>query len=211
MPEGDSTAINLDSMIANPLRRTDEERDPKVKIYTKTGDDGITGLLGNRRVPKDDIRIEAYGTVDELNAVLGLIHAQEADSATFARVSELQNELFVVGSALADPDPKGTYHDAIRPEHVQRLERLIDELVSELPPLTSFILPGGSPAAAKLHLARTVCRRAERLVVRLAHQPEAAVPSTLIVYLNRLSDLFFVMARVANQRAKVPDIPWKGI
>jgi cob(I)alamin adenosyltransferase len=182
-----------------------------VRIYTKTGDDGSTGLLGNRRVPKDDIRIEAYGTVDELNAVLGLIHAQEVDSATFARVSELQNELFVVGSALADPDPKGNYHDAIRSEHVQRLERLIDELVSELPPLTSFILPGGSPAAAKLHLARTVCRRAERLVVRLAHQPETAVPSTLIVYLNRLSDLLFVMARAANQRAKVPDIPWKGI
>ena len=171
----------------------------------------MTGLLGSRRVSKDDIRIEAYGTIDELNAVLGLIGAQEADSATFARVSELQNELFVVGSALADPDPKGTFHSAIQPEQVQRLERWIDELVSELPPLSNFILPGGSPPAAKLHLARTVCRRAERLVVGMARQPGEAVPPTLIVYLNRLSDLLFVMARVANHRAKVPDIPWKGI
>jgi cob(I)alamin adenosyltransferase len=182
-----------------------------VRIYTKTGDEGITGLLGNRRVPKDDIRIEAYGTIDELNAVLGLIHAQEVDSATCTLVSELQNELFVVGSALADPDPKGRYHSAIGPEHVQRLERWIDELESELPPLTCFILPGGSPAGAKLHLSRTVCRRAERLVVGLARQPGAAVPSTLIVYLNRLSDLLFVMARVVNHRAQVADIPWKGI
>ncbi len=199
------------TLIARISRRNSQERDKAVRIYTKTGDEGITGLLGNRRVPKEDSRIEAYGTIDELNAVLGLLHAQEADSATCVLVSELQNELFVVGSALADPDPTGTYHSAIQSEHVQRLERWIDELESELPPLSSFILPGGSPAAAKLHLARTVCRRAERLVVRLAHQPGAAVPPTLIVYLNRLSDLLFVMARVANQRAKVPDILWKGI
>jgi cob(I)alamin adenosyltransferase len=171
----------------------------------------MTGLLGSRRVSKDDIRIEAYGTIDELNAVLGLIGAQEADSATCTLVLELQNELFVVGSALADPDPKGAFHSVIQSEHVQRLERWIDELVSELPPLSNFILPGGSPPAAKLHLARTVCRRAERLVVGMAHQPGEAVPPTLIVYLNRLSDLLFVMARVANHRAKVTDIPWKGI
>lgn len=198
-------------LITVTSRRSRLEWNKAVKIYTKTGDEGTTGLLGKGRVPKDDIRIEAYGTIDELNAVLGLIHAQEVDSSTLARISELQNELFVVGSALADPDPKGPFHSAIQPEHVQRLERLIDELESELPPLSNFILPGGAPAAAKLHLARTVCRRAERQVVGLARQPGATVPSVLIVYLNRLSDLLFVMARLANHRAQVPDIPWKGI
>ena len=124
-----------------------------MKIYTKTGDDGITGLLGNRRVPKDDIRIEAYGTVDELNAVLGLARAQGLDSASDKLVSQLQDELFAVGSALADPDPKGRYHNAIRPEHAVRLEGIIDALESELKPLSNFILPGGSLAAAELHLA----------------------------------------------------------
>jgi len=182
-----------------------------VKIYTKTGDDGITGLLGNRRVPKDDIRIEAYGTVDELNAVLGLARAQGLDSTSDKLVSQLQDELFAVGSALADPDPMGRYHNAIRPEHAVRLEEIIDALESELKPLSNFILPGGSLAAAELHLARTVCRRAERLVVRLTRQPGGDVSTALIVYLNRLSDLLFVMARVENHRAGVSDIPWKGL
>jgi cob(I)alamin adenosyltransferase len=182
-----------------------------VKIYTKTGDEGITGLLGNRRVPKDDTRIEAYGTVDEVNAVLGLTRAFELDSDADAVVAELQTDLFVVGSALADPDPKGRFHNAIHPGHVERLEGIIDRLESELKPLTSFILPGGSPPAAQLHVARTVCRRAERLVVRLARQPGSDVPPILVVYLNRLSDLLFVLARAVNQRAKVPDIPWKGL
>jgi cob(I)alamin adenosyltransferase len=182
-----------------------------VKIYTKTGDEGITGLLGNRRVPKDDIRIEAYGTVDELNAVMGLARAHGLDPAADGLAAQLQNELFAVGSALADPDPNGKYHHTIRSEHASRLEGLIDDLEAELPPLTNFILPGGTPAAAQLHLARTVCRRAERLVVRLARQPGAEVPTALIVYLNRLSDLLFVMARVVNHRAKVSDIPWKGL
>src|SRR5271166_769423 len=157
MPEGDSTAINLDSMIANPLRRTDEERDPKVKIYTKTGDDGITGLLGNRRVPKDDVRIEAYGTVDELNAVLGLARAHGLGRTDDALVALLQNELFVVGSALADAAPDGPFHNAIADEHVSFLETTIDALETELEPLTHFILPGGSLPAAHIHLARTVC------------------------------------------------------
>jgi len=182
-----------------------------VKIYTKTGDDGITGLLGNQRVSKADIRIEAYGTVDELNAVLGMARAQGLDSASDKLVSQLQDELFAVGSALADPDPKGRFHNAIRPEHVVRLEAIIDALELELKPLSSFILPGGSLAAAALHLARTVCRRAERLVVRLARQPGGDVCTALIVYLNRLSDLLFVMARVENHRAGVSDIPWKGL
>ena len=200
-----------DIMIVSPASWTDGEQDPKVKIYTKTGDDGITGLLGNRRVPKDDIRIEAYGTVDELNAVLGLARAQGLNPASDKLASQLQNELFVVGSALADPDPAGRYHNAIRHEQAARLEEIIDALESELKPLTTFILPGGSLAAAELHLARTVCRRAERLVVRLARQPGGDVSNALIVYLNRLSDLLFVMARVENHRAGVADIPWKGL
>ncbi len=182
-----------------------------MRIYTKTGDEGITGLLGNRRVPKDDIRIEAYGTVDELNAVLGLARAQGLDPAMDALVAQLQNELFVAGSALADPDPKGKFHHAIQGEHGARLEGVIDALEAELPPLTNFILPGGSIPGAKLHLARTVCRRAERLVVRLARQPGSEVPTSLIVYLNRLSDLLFVMARVVNHRSGIPDITWKGL
>jgi cob(I)alamin adenosyltransferase len=182
-----------------------------VKIYTKTGDDGTTGLLGNRRVPKDDLRIEAYGTIDELNAVLGLARAHGLDPAADILIGQLQDELFAVGSALADPDPKGKYHNAIRMEHATRLEKLIDDLETELAPLTNFILPGGSLPAAEIHLARTVCRRAERLVVRLASQPEAEVPKALIVYLNRLSDLLFVLARVVNHRAHVIDIPWKGL
>ena len=182
-----------------------------MKIYTKTGDDGITGLLGNRRVPKDDIRIEAYGTVDELNAVLGLARAHGLDPASDKRVAQIQDELFAVGSALADPDPMGRYHNAIRPEHASRLEAIIDALESELKPLSSFILPGGCLGAAEFHLARTVCRRAERLVVRLARQPGGEVSGALIIYLNRLSDLLFVMARFENQRAGVADIPWKGL
>jgi cob(I)alamin adenosyltransferase len=182
-----------------------------VKIYTKTGDEGITGLLGNRRVPKDDLRIEAYGTVDELNAALGLARAHGLDQATDVMVGQLQNELFVLGSALADPDPKGKYHNAITAANATRLEKLIDELETELTPLTTFILPGGSITAAQIHLARTVCRRAERLVVRLARQSESSVPRALFVYLNRLSDLLFVLARVVNHRARVADIPWKGL
>jgi cob(I)alamin adenosyltransferase len=182
-----------------------------VKIYTKTGDEGITGLLGNRRIPKDDIRIEAYGTIDELNAVLGLSRAQGLDPASDRLVAQLQGELFAVGSALADPDPRGPFHNAIGVEHTTRLEEIIDTLESELSPLSNFILPGGCLPAAELHLARTVCRRAERLVVRLARQSGGDVPSSLIVYLNRLSDLLFVLARVVNHRAKVSDIPWKGL
>jgi cob(I)alamin adenosyltransferase len=187
------------------------ERKSKVKIYTKTGDEGMTGLLGNRRIPKDDLRIEAYGTIDELNAVLGLSRSQGLDPASDRLVAQLQNECFAVGSALADPDPAGRFHNAIQPEHAMRLEGMIDTLESELSPLTNFILPGGSLPAAQLHLARTVCRRAERLVVRLARQEGEDVPSSLIVYLNRLSDLLFVLARVVNHRAEVADIPWKGI
>jgi cob(I)alamin adenosyltransferase len=182
-----------------------------LKIYTKTGDEGMTGLLGNRRVPKDDARIEAYGTVDELNAVLGLARAQGLDPAADALVARLQDDLFAVGSALADSSPQGRFHNAITVEHADHVEKTIDALEGELTPLTQFILPGGTIAAAQLHLARTVCRRAERLVVTLCRQPGEDVPKALIVYLNRLSDFLFVLARVVNRRAGVADTLWKGL
>ncbi len=182
-----------------------------MKIYTKTGDEGLTGLLGSRRVPKDNLRIEAYGTIDELNAVLGLTRASGLDSHADGLLAQLQDELFVVGSALADPSPEGRFHHAITDEHVARLETVIDGLETELEPLVQFILPGGAPPAAGLHLARTVCRRAERLIVSLAHLPGEDVPRPLLVYVNRLSDLLFVVARVVNRRAGVADTVWKGM
>jgi cob(I)alamin adenosyltransferase len=182
-----------------------------VKIYTRTGDDGRTGLLGSGRLSKDEARIEAYGTIDELNAVLGVARASSLDSAADALVARLQDELFVVGAALADPDPEGRFHAAVTPEYANRLEGLIDALEAEVTPLAQFILPGGSPAAAQLHLARTVCRRAERRVVALQRKPGELVPPALIVYLNRLSDLLFVLARVVNHRGGVADVPWRGL
>jgi cob(I)alamin adenosyltransferase len=182
-----------------------------LKIYTKTGDQGMTGLLGTGRVPKDDARIDAYGTVDELNAVLGLARAHGLDAEFDGLIAQLQEELFVAGSALADPSPGGPFFNAITRDHIARLETTIDALEAELKPLTEFILPGGTPAAAYIHLARTVCRRAERLTVRLSRAEGENVSSALIVYLNRLSDLLFVLARVVNHRAGIADTPWKGI
>jgi cob(I)alamin adenosyltransferase len=182
-----------------------------MKIYTKTGDDGTTGLLGNRRVSKDDLRIEAYGTIDELNAVLGLARAHRLDSTADALVGHLQDELLVIGSALADASAGGRFHNAITEEHVARLEAAIDTLETELKPLGQFIVPGGTLPAAQIHVARTVCRRAERLVVQLAQTPGEDVPRQLRVYLNRLSDVLFVLARAVNHRAGVADILWKGL
>ena len=182
-----------------------------VKIYTKTGDQGMTGLLGKDRVSKDDVRIEAYGTVDELNAVLGLVRAHGIEPALDGLAAQLQEELFVAGSALADPSPGGSFYHALTSDHIKRLETTIDALETELKPLTEFILPGGTLAAAHIHLARTVCRRAERLTVRLSRREGESVSETLIIYLNRLSDLFFVLARVVNHRAGVADTPWKGM
>lgn len=182
-----------------------------MKIYTKTGDDGTTGLLGSGRVGKDDPRIEAYGTVDELNAVLGIARSLKVDSETDALLARVQDDLFVVGSALADPDPSGPFHSAVTEEYAFRLEARIDAFEAELPKLTQFILPGGAPAAAQVHLARTVCRRAERLVVALGRLPGEHVPGPLLIYLNRLSDALFVVARVINHRAGLADIPWSGL
>jgi cob(I)alamin adenosyltransferase len=182
-----------------------------VKIYTKTGDDGTTGLLGSRRVRKDDLRIDAYGTIDELNAVLGIARSSGVDPETDAFLARVQDDLFAVGSALADPDPNGPFHATITAEHASRLERRIDDLEAELPRLTRFILPGGVPGAAQLHLARTVCRRAERLAVKLGHEPGEDVPEAVLIYLNRLSDALFVVARAVNHRAGVADVAWGGL
>jgi cob(I)alamin adenosyltransferase len=184
---------------------------PVAKIYTKTGDDGTTGLLGGGRVPKDDPRIATVGTIDELNAALGVARAAGLDPALDARLGLLQAELFSLGAALADPNPTGRFHQAVGPDHTQRLERAIDELEASLPPLTHFLLPGGTPAAAQLHLARAISRRAERLVVALARQPGAAVAPAIRIYLNRLSDYLFVLARAANHRAGVAEVPWPGL
>lgn len=180
----------------------------EVKIYTRSGDEGMTGMLGPRRVFKDNPRIDAYGTVDELNAVIGLIRSDMNDDNIDLLLKEVQEDLFVLGSALADPDPKGPFFHAITTNHVSRLERAIDSMQEELEPLKSFILPGGSKPASQTHLARTICRRAERDVVSLHHIEHEPVDPVTIVYLNRLSDFLFVMARLINLRAGIADVPW---
>ena len=176
-------------------------------IYTKTGDGGDTGLFGGGRVGKEDIRVDAYGQVDELNACLGVARAEDL-GAMDVLAGTIQDQLFTVGAILATP--AGTKAQAalpkIKPEWATQMEKAIDAFDAELPPLSAFILPAGTKAAAALHLARTVCRRAERRVVPLLRAGK--VDTAVIVYLNRLSDLLFTMARVANFRANVKDVPW---
>jgi cob(I)alamin adenosyltransferase len=178
-----------------------------MKIYTKTGDDGETGLFGGGRVRKDHARIEAYGTVDELNAVLGILRAESLPAELDTELSRIQNELFDIGAELATPQPSILPH-RLTNASIERLEKLIDQLEQELAPLKTFILPGGVKGAGFLHLARTVCRRAERCVVRLQDYTEQLISTEITIYLNRLSDLFFVMARVVNHRAGQDDVPW---
>ncbi len=177
-----------------------------MKIYTRTGDTGETGLLGGVRVKKHDLRIEAYGTVDELNAVLGVVRAARPSSRVDQILDHIQNELFSVGAELATPTTAGSHFGRVEESQVARLEEMIDLCETDLSPLKNFILPGGTPAAAQLHLARTVCRRAERLVVALSES--SAVSPQLVVYLNRLSDLLFVLARYENAHAGVADVKW---
>lgn len=187
-----------------------------MKIYTRTGDRGETGLFGGRRVPKDDVRVEAYGAVDELNAVLGLAAARLASlgpAELVARLHAIQTELFTIGANLATPSVEdggrpSSYIPGFAAERIAELEAWIDEAETELEPLRNFVLPGGSEAAALLHLARTVCRRAERRVVSLARQ--ATIAPELVIYLNRLSDLCFTWARLANRRAGVSDVAWRA-
>lgn len=175
-----------------------------MKIYTRTGDSGTTALLGGRRVPKDDPRIEAYGTVDELNSFVGVARATWPASPIDEQLAMVQRDLFDIGaqlSAAGDPRFKGA-----DPARIEALERAIDTMESELTPLRNFILPGGSVPASHLHVARTVCRRAERLVVALDDGSEDG--QRTVVYLNRLSDYLFVAARYANLRSAVEDVAW---
>jgi cob(I)alamin adenosyltransferase len=178
------------------------------RVYTRTGDDGTTALGGGQRLPKDAPRIAAYGTVDELSSHLGLVLSATPDEALVAPLRRIQNELFHLGSDLCrlEEEKERVPGPRIEERHVAELERRLDELSRDLPPLANFVLPGGSAAAAQLHVARAVCRRAERLVVALARQ-EAVGPQT-IVYLNRLSDLLFVMARFENQAKRVAEPLW---
>jgi cob(I)alamin adenosyltransferase len=178
-----------------------------MKIYTKTGDEGETGLYGGQRVRKDAARVEAYGTTDECNAALGAAVIHIADVEIREIVARIQGELFEVGADLSTPLERGDAVPRVRPEMTARLEAEIDRFEDELPPLRHFILPGGSPGGAALHLARAVCRRAERRVVAL-EQAEALNPEVRR-YMNRLSDHLFVLARLANHRAGFPETKWE--
>jgi cob(I)alamin adenosyltransferase len=185
-------------------------RPARSKLYTRTGDQGETALFGGDRVPKDHPRVEAYGSVDELNSALGVAVSLIRQRRVAAAIQSIQNEMLNIGSELAGESgpraEKGRMF--IDPEgKIAGLERLIDEYDAKLPPLRTFILPSGSQAGALLHLARSVCRRAERAVVSLSRQED--VNPHLIVYLNRLSDLLFILARYVNRAARKPEKPWR--
>ena len=181
-----------------------------MKIYTRTGDTGDTGLFGGGRVPKDHLRVAAYGDVDELNSVIGLVRATPPAHDFDPLLESIQRDLFSIGGHLATPDPdkvkKALEKAQLSPDRIALFERTIDAADRELAPLKAFVLPAGTPKAAVLHLGRTVCRRAERSVVHLGH--EMAVPELFLVYLNRLSDLLFTLARLANHRAGTGDVAW---
>lgn len=178
------------------------------KVYTRTGDDGTTGLGTRQRVPKDSLRIEAYGTVDELNSHLGVAMAVGIDKSLSKELARIQNDLFHLGSDLCIPEEDKMHLKVpqIEQRHVDALEHLMDRLSANLPPLENFILPGGSPSAAHLHVARTVCRRTERLVIALSRKE--TIGAFAVKYLNRLSDALFVMARYENMRRGIQDITW---
>ncbi|HLZ88958.1 MAG TPA: cob(I)yrinic acid a,c-diamide adenosyltransferase [Puia sp.] len=184
-----------------------------IKIYTKTGDKGTTSLIGGTKVSKSSLRIEAYGTIDELNSFIGLLSDRQ-DQQNLAGIQpllrEIQDRLFTIGSSLAcDPEkePKLKIPD-LKPEDIKLLETAIDTMETELPPMKSFLLPGGHPAVSTAHITRCVCRRAERCCVRM--QDEGVFVEPLVLqYLNRLSDYLFVLARFIGHRLAVPEIPWK--
>lgn len=179
-----------------------------MKIYTKTGDKGETGLFGGRRVPKDDLRVEAYGSVDELNAFIGLLHDKYTDDNIRENLQEIQRRLFSIGAHLA-ADPEGDFKidPDLLPSDIELLENEMDKMDATLPPLRNFILPGGHETVSFCHVCRTVCRRAERLVVKLSRiSGENDLP---VSYLNRLSDYFFILARFTAQQAGISEIVWK--
>lgn len=181
-----------------------------MKIYTRTGDAGDTGLFGGGRVPKDHPRVAAYGDVDELNSAIGVVRSTPPLELFDAELEAIQRDLFALGGHLATPDPDKVRAALARaelsPARIEMFERLMDAADSELPALRAFVLPAGAPKAAALHLARTICRRAERRVVALAR--DAEVPALFLVYLNRLSDCLFTFARLANHRAGIGDVTW---
>jgi len=181
-----------------------------MKIYTKTGDAGDTGLFGGGRVPKDDPRVEAYGDVDELNAVIGMARAIEPLPRVDEVLVPMQRDLFSIGALLATPNLEKMHNHLakanIDDRRIRELEQLIDDCDRDLEPLRAFIIPGGSRKGAMLHVARTVCRRAERRVVHLQHEVE--IPQLVVVYLNRLSDLLFTLARLANVVTGAGEVTW---
>ncbi|MBI3260958.1 cob(I)yrinic acid a,c-diamide adenosyltransferase [Candidatus Berkelbacteria bacterium] len=173
-------------------------------IYTRTGDAGLTGLLGGSRVPKDDSRIEVVGSLDELNAIIGVAAAQPVPKLVVGVLAKTQHLLFEIGAELADPKPK---KPSVTAAHVEELEHVIDELDAQLPTLDNFIIPGGSEMGSRLHLTRAVCRRAERAIITLSRK--APVNPEIMRYLNRLGDALFVMARFVNKADHAPEIHWK--
>lgn len=180
-----------------------------MKIYTKTGDKGTTALLGGARISKADLRIEAYGTVDELNAYIGLIRGQPVNKKREALIHHIQNQLFSIGSLLAaQPGKNLSYLPDLKESDVIMLEEAMDEMNGVLPEMKNFILPGGNQAVSFCHIARCVCRRAERRVVALADQEEVA--AIIVIFLNRLSDYLFVLSRMMAKELEAEEIIWKG-
>lgn len=177
-----------------------------MKIYTKKGDQGTTSLFGGKEIEKNNIRLHAYGTVDELNSALGITLTHDVSKKAKVILEELQDQLFVLGADLATLPTKKAKIDRMNGNHVDQLEMWIDDLDQDLPPLTSFILPGGAAAGANLHFSRTVCRRAERFTAELLESGEAN--QYCLIYLNRLSDLLFVLARFENQYSGVGETQW---
>ncbi len=187
-----------------------------MKLYTRRGDNGLTDLYGGRRVSKDSLRVEAYGTVDELNSLIGLVRCSSGPASVLEPLASIQSRLFEIGADLATPEDdaeegegqkrKARSVPRVSDEHVAELEGWIDHASGAAPAMTHFVLPGGTELASRLHVARCVCRRAERLCVALAHAEPLG--EAVVVYLNRLSDLLFAMARQANADAGVADVPW---
>ena len=178
-----------------------------MKIYTKTGDQGLTGLIGGVRVTKNAPRIAAYGDVDELNSVIGIVIAETSHAPIKKSLTEIQSTLFTIGAQLATPTGSPGVQ-VVTSAQIDSLERQMDVITESLTPLRQFVLPGGGKTSAYLHLARTVCRRAERSVITLTQIPNEKVDKWVIIFMNRLSDYLFTLARLANQLDKVDDIPW---